>query len=89
MSHDEGESQGALHRPKDNWRCTDDGEEWPCPTWKRRMWTYYRHDRPRLEGIMAKYRDSAIVGGMPREIAIIRFIGWVRDPPVRQVKRSI
>lgn len=89
MDHSKAEPQGSLHRPNKDWHCTDDSEEWPCPTWKRRMWTHYQYDRLRLEGIMAKYRDSAIVRGMPREIAIARFIGWVRDPPVRQVKRSI
>ncbi|WP_329102498.1 hypothetical protein OG792_24095 [Micromonospora sp. NBC_01699] len=89
MGHDEAEPQGSLHRPNQDWYCTDDGEEWPCPIHKRRMWTYYQDDHLRLEGIMNRFRDRAMVSGMSHEIATARFVGWVRNPPVRQVKRSI
>ncbi|MFI6759774.1 hypothetical protein ACIBF5_11635 [Micromonospora sp. NPDC050417] len=76
---------GALHRPGRGWRCTDDGEEWPCRIFKRRMWTWYRDDRRRLAGIMAIHRDNAMAGmpNLTREQAQARFVGWVEGPPSR------
>ncbi|MEV4626668.1 hypothetical protein AB0J90_10320 [Micromonospora sp. NPDC049523] len=89
MDNDQADPRGSLHRPSEDWRCTDDGAQWPCPVYKRRMWTWYRQDRLRLAMIMSGFRDNAVVGGMSREVADARFLGWIGGPPVRQVKRSI
>ncbi|WP_329108506.1 hypothetical protein OG792_07540 [Micromonospora sp. NBC_01699] len=85
------EGQGALHRPNEDWYCTDDGQEWPCPIYIRRMWSWYPRpqDRHRLHLIMTSFRDSALGGGMSRPIADARFLNWIDGPPLRQIKRSI
>lgn len=82
---------GAPHRPGADWRCRDDGEEWPCQIFKRRMWTWYRLDRSRLAEVMAGFRTKAMVGlpDLTPEEAEARFVGWVEDPPVRRRLRSI
>ncbi|MFK3979217.1 hypothetical protein ACI2K4_02435 [Micromonospora sp. NPDC050397] len=92
--HDEQDAdapQGVPHRPGAEWHCTDDGEEWPCQIFKRRMWTWYQTDRRRLAWVMAGFRDKALAS-MPeltREQAETRFLGWVDDRPVRRRPRSI
>ncbi|MFK3979764.1 hypothetical protein ACI2K4_05215 [Micromonospora sp. NPDC050397] len=82
---------GTPHRPGEDWCCRDDGEEWPCQTFKRRMWSWYRTDRRRLAWVMASFRDKAMVGlpELSREQAEARFVAWVDDPPLRRRLRSI
>ncbi|MFK3983319.1 hypothetical protein ACI2K4_23425 [Micromonospora sp. NPDC050397] len=84
------EAMGAPHRPGDDWRCRDDGEQWPCPVFRRRMWTLYRNDRRQLVDVMARFRDRAVPElALDHEQAEARFTGWISDPPVRRRLRSV
>ena len=84
------DAMGAPHRPGDDWRCRDDAEEWPCPVFRRRMWTLYRTDRRQLVDVMSRFRDRAATDlGLSTEQAEARFIGWTTDPPVRRRLRSV
>lgn len=81
---------GAPHRPGDDWHCGDDGEEWPCLVFRRRMWTLYRTDRRQLFDVMRRFRDRAQADlGLTTEQADTRFIAWIADPPARRRLRSI
>ncbi|MGW4462333.1 hypothetical protein [Micromonospora sp. NBC_01796] len=93
MEHDQQDNGlGAPHRPGDDWRCRDDGEEWPCPVFRRRMWSLYRNDRDRLVVFMRHFRDRAAPAiGLTAEQAEARFVGWAHEPPapVRKHRRRI
>jgi hypothetical protein len=91
VTDDEGVPFGAPHRPGTDWRCRDDGEEWPCQVFRRRMWSLYRNDRHRLAAFMAHFRDKATadLDDLTAEKAETRFVGWINDPPVRRRLRSV
>lgn len=88
--HSTNDGMGAPHRPGDDWRCRDDREEWPCPVFRRRMWTLYRTDRRQLFDVMYRFRDRAQVDLLlTTEQADNRFTAWINDPPVRRRLRSV
>ncbi|WP_329105273.1 hypothetical protein OG792_32150 [Micromonospora sp. NBC_01699] len=82
------DAAGAPHRPGDDWRCRDDSEEWPCPVFRRRMWSLYRDDRVRLVVFMRHFRDRAApLIGLTDEQADARFVDWAHEPPAPVRKR--
>ncbi|WP_329101655.1 hypothetical protein OG792_21675 [Micromonospora sp. NBC_01699] len=92
MEHDSNDvPMGAPHRPGADWHCRDDSEEWPCQVFKRRMWSLYQGNRPRLTEVMGGFRDKATadLNNLTAEQAETRFTGWVHDPPIRYTRRSI
>ncbi|WP_329109733.1 hypothetical protein OG792_13060 [Micromonospora sp. NBC_01699] len=93
MEHDpdDGDPMGAPHRPGDDWHCKDDAEEWPCQVFRRRMWSLYQGNRPRLAEVMGGFRDkaTATLPDLTPEQAEARFVGWVHDPPVRRRLRAV
>jgi hypothetical protein len=87
VSDGDHDALGAPHRPGADWRCRDDGKEWPCPVFRRRMWSLYRNDRNRLATFMRHFRNKAaadLTELTPREVET-RFIGWINDPPERRL----
>jgi hypothetical protein len=81
----------APHRPDDGWRCRDDGEEWPCAVFRRRMWVLYSEDPGRLAAFMRHFRDKA-APALPELTARqveVRFIGWIAGSPIQRRLRSL
>ncbi|MGW4465738.1 hypothetical protein [Micromonospora sp. NBC_01796] len=91
MTDEIDDDLSAPHRPGDDWLCRDDGLEWPCPIFRRRMWILYPNDPHRLAAFMRHFRDKA-APALPELTAKqveARFIGWIKDPPTRRRLRAI
>jgi hypothetical protein len=88
---DDDDDLGAPHRPGDNWCCRDDGEEWPCPVFRRRMWVLYPDDPDRLAAFMRHFRDKAApaLHELTAKQIEARFIGWINELPIRRRLRAI
>ena len=78
----------ALHRRGPDWLCRDCGEEWPCLTFRRRLWSLYRRDRHKLIFFMTHFlaRARAELPGMPDDEMWERFLGWCRAGPAPRAK---
>ncbi|WP_326556717.1 hypothetical protein [Micromonospora sp. NBC_01796] len=90
MDDDEDDLR-APHRPGADWRCRDDNGEWPCPVFRRRMWTLYRDDPDRMLAFMAHFRDRAapVLVELTAEQIEVRFLGWIDEPPIRRRLRAV
>ncbi|MGW4462091.1 hypothetical protein [Micromonospora sp. NPDC004704] len=91
MSDADDDDLVAPHRPGGDWLCRDDGEQWPCPVFRRRMWILYQDDHDRLATFMVHFRDRAalVLVQLTAEQVEARFVGWIDNPPVRRRLRSI
>ncbi|WP_329105440.1 hypothetical protein OG792_32625 [Micromonospora sp. NBC_01699] len=82
----------SAHRPApDDWRCPDDGEDWPCAVFRRRVRLLYPGEPDRLAAFMRHFRDRAApaLPELTPEQIQARFVGWINDPPVHRRLRSI
>ncbi|MFK3983549.1 hypothetical protein ACI2K4_24590 [Micromonospora sp. NPDC050397] len=85
---EETDDLSAPHRPGDDWRCRDDGREWPCQIFRQRMRLLYPDDPIRLAAFMRHFRDKA-APALPELTARqveARFIGWINQPPTRHLR---
>ncbi len=89
MTGDGFPASSDLHLPlRPSWRCSDDGTDWPCEVYKRRLWTGSGGRSVKVAERMARWMALARLElvGLSAQQLHDRFAGWIAaGPPARQV----
>lgn len=74
-----------LHHRGPDWNCRDCAEEWPCITFRRRIWSLYRRERHKLVPYMVHFlaRARGEITAVPDAVLRDRFVGWIMTGPSR------
>ncbi|MGW4467972.1 hypothetical protein [Micromonospora sp. NPDC004704] len=88
---DEDDDLIAAHRNDDAWQCADCREEWPCPTFRRRLRILYHREPDKLRIFMGHFRDRAAeeLRELDSTQLDVRFLGWISGPPPGRRLRAI
>lgn len=82
MTRDDRRARHVFDGPA--WRCPDDGDEWPCDVYKRRLRRHYGRDAVGMIVFMHPFFERAVIDlpDVPPPELRARFLGWCRRPHI-------